>query len=100
VDDTVYAEQTGNGRGWKYTVESVNRWLGKIPEPVMRLDLEGLDEVQRRDAIEQWYAQEQQALQARTVVPPGEGQALLQKQLQELARQRGVLLGEDRGNAE
>ena len=86
-EDTVYAQQSGNGRGWKYTVESVNRWLGKLPESVKRLDLEGLDEVQRREAIEQWYAQEQQALLARTVVPQSEGQALLQKQLEELARQ-------------
>jgi TPR repeat protein len=99
-EDSVYAQQSGNGRGWKYTVESVNRWLGRIPEPVMRLDLEGLDEMQRRDAIEQWYAQEQQALLAKTAVPQGEDKALLQKQLQQLDQQRSVLLGEDRGSAE
>ena len=34
VEDTVYAQQTGNGRGWKYTVDSVNRWLSKLPESV------------------------------------------------------------------
>ncbi len=95
-DDTVYAEQGGNGRGWKYTVESVNRWLVKIPEPVMRLDLEGMEGTQRRAAIEQWYAQEQQALLAQTATSQGEAQTLLQKQLAQLEQQRSVLLSEDR----
>jgi TPR repeat protein len=99
-DDTVYAEQGASGKGWKYTVESVNRWLGKIPEPVMRLDLEGLDAVQRRNAIEQWYAQEQQALLAKSELPQGESKALLRKQLEQLDQQRSVLLKEDREAAE
>jgi TPR repeat protein len=98
--DTVYAQQSGNGRGWKYTVDSVNRWLSQIPEPVMRLVLEGLDEVQRRGAIEQWYAQEQQALLAKTAVSQGEGKTQLQKQLEQLLQQRSLLLGEDRETAE
>jgi TPR repeat protein len=33
-EDVVYEQQTGNGRGWKYTVESVNRWLARVPESV------------------------------------------------------------------
>jgi TPR repeat protein len=32
TEDVVYEQQTGNGRGWKYTVESVNRWLARVPE--------------------------------------------------------------------
>ena len=90
-EDTVYAQQTGNGRGWKYTVESVNRWLDKIPESVRRLDLEGLQGAQRQQAIDQWYAREQQALQAQTPAPEGEALALLQKQLDELEQQRAML---------
>ena len=90
-EDTVYAQQTGNGRGWKYTVESVNRWLDKIPESVRRLDLEGLQDPQRQQAIDQWYAQEQQALQAQTPAPEGEALALLQKQLDALEQQRTIL---------
>jgi TPR repeat protein len=81
---TVYAQQTGNGRGWKYTVESVNRWLSRIPEPVMRLDLEGLQGTQRQQAIEQWYAQEQLALKAQIPAPEG-------KALDDLEQQRAVL---------
>jgi TPR repeat protein len=83
-EDTVYAQQTGNGRGWKYTVESVNRWLSRIPEPVMRLDLEGLQGTQRQQAIEQWYAQEQLALKAQIPAPEG-------KALDDLEQQRAVL---------
>lgn len=30
-EDIVYEQKTGNGRGWKYTVESVRRWQAKIP---------------------------------------------------------------------
>ena len=56
-EDVVYEQQTGNGRSWQYTVDSVNRWLAKIPESVMRLDLEGLEAEQRQQAIEQWYAE-------------------------------------------
>ncbi len=99
-EDTVYSQQTGNGRGWKYTVDSVNRWLSKIPEPVTRLDLEGLDGAQRRAAIEQWYAQEQQTLLAQTAEAQDEAQIPLQKQLEQLEQQRNVLLNEDRGTAE
>jgi hypothetical protein len=93
-EDTVYAQQTGNGRGWKYTAESVNRWLDRIPAPVARLDIEGLDAVQRRDAIERWYAQERQALLAQIAASQGEPQTLLQKQLEQLDQQRSVLLNE------
>lgn len=82
--DTIYAQQTGNGRGWKYTVESVNRWLSRIPESVMRLDLEGLQGAQRQQAIEQWYAQEQLALNAQTPAPEGTA-------LDDLEQQRAVL---------
>jgi len=97
-EGTVYAQQTGNGRGWKYTVDSVNRWLGRIPEPVTRLDLEGLDGPQQRAAIEQWFAQEKQALLAQSADP--QGQASLQRQLGQLEQQRSVLLEADREAAE
>jgi TPR repeat protein len=94
-EDVVYEQQTGNGRSWKYTVESVNRWLARIPESVMRLDLEGLEGAQRRQAIEQWYAREQQRLRAQTPEPDSESQALLQQQLDALEQQRSVLLNAD-----
>jgi TPR repeat protein len=94
-EDTVYEQQTGNGRSWQYTVDSVNRWLTQIPESVMRLDLEGLEGAQRRQAIEQWYAREQQRLRAQTPEPDDEPQALLRQQLDELAQQRSVLLSAD-----
>jgi hypothetical protein len=90
-EDVVYEQQTGNGRSWQYTVDSVNRWLARIPESVMRLDLEGLDGERRRQAIEQWYAREQQLLRAQTTKPEGEAPVLLQKQLDELEQQRTVL---------
>ena len=96
ADDTVYAQQTGNGRGWKYTVASVNRWLDRIPETVMRLDLQGLSGSQRRTAIEQWFAQEQQMLLVQAAQPESAAQVLLQKQLEQLEQQRNVLLNEDR----
>ena len=91
-EDTVYEQQTGNGRSWQYTVESVNRWLARIPESVMRLDLEGLETAQRRQAIELWYAREQQRLRAQTPEPEDEAQVLLQQQLDALEQQRNVLL--------
>lgn len=98
--DTVYEQQTGNGRSWKYTVESVNRWLGRIPESVTRLDLEGLVGTQRREAIERWYAQEQQALLAQVDASSVGVQPPLQKQLEQLDQQRNALLNEDREAAE
>jgi hypothetical protein len=94
-EDTVYEQQTGNGRSWKYTMESVNRWLARIPESVMRLDLEGLKAEQRHQAIDQWYAGEQQRLRAQNTEPEDEAQVLLQQQLDALAQQRSVLLGAD-----
>jgi TPR repeat protein len=94
-EDVVYEQQTGNGRSWQYTVDSVNRWLAQIPESIMRLDLEGLDAEQRRQAIEQWYAQEQQRLQSLSPEPKGEAQILWQQQLDELQQQRSVLLSAD-----
>ena len=94
-EDVVYEQQTGNGRSWQYTVDSVNRWLAQIPESVMRLDLEGLEAEQRRQAIEQWYTREQQRLRAQTPEPAVESQVLRQQQLDELDQQRSVLLGAD-----
>ena len=75
-------------------MESVNRWLARVPEPVMRLDLEGVEGAQRHRAIEQWYAQEIKMLQSQTPAPEGEALARLNKQLDEIARQRAVLLSE------
>ena len=99
--DTVYEQQTGNGRGWKYTVDSVNRRLARVPEAVQRLDLEGLEGVQRRQAIEQWYAQERKILRAQTVAKQGEeAPALQQQQLAELEQQRTVLLNADPANTD
>jgi len=99
--DTVYEQQTGNGRGWKYTVDSVNRWLARVPEAVRRLDLEGLEGVQRRQAIEQWYAQERKILRAQSVAKQGEeAPALQQQQLAELEQQRTVLLKADPANTD
>lgn len=94
-EDVVYEQQTGNGRSWQYTVDSVNRWLAKLPESVMRLDLEGLEAEQRRQAIEQWYAQEQQRLLAQPPEPEDSAQALRRQRLDELNRQRSVLLDTD-----
>jgi TPR repeat protein len=85
-EDVVYEQQTGNGRSWQYTVDIVNRWLAKLPESVMRLDLEGLEAEQRRQTIEQWYSREQQRLRAQTP---------LQQQLDELDQQRSVLLSSE-----
>ena len=90
-EDTVYSQQTGNGRGWKYTVESVNRWLSKIPEPVMRLDLEGLQGAQRQQALEQWYAREQQSLQSQTPAPDPEALARHRQRLENLEQPRALL---------
>jgi hypothetical protein len=91
----VYEQQTGHGRSWQYTAEIVRRWLARVPESVQRLDLEDLEGAERRQLIEQWYEQEQQALQAQPPEPDGEALALLQKQLDELEQQRTVLLNED-----
>jgi TPR repeat protein len=93
--DVVYEQHTGNGRSWQYTVESVNRWLAQIPEAVMRLDLNGLEADQRRQAIEQWYLREQQLLRAQIPAAEVEAQALLQRQLDEIEQQRNVLLSTD-----
>jgi TPR repeat protein len=94
-DDVVYEQQTGNGRSWQYTVESVNRRLGRIPESVMRLDLEGLEGRPRSQAIEQWYVQERQTLLAQ--IPESEDEALSRRkqQLDALEQQRSVLLNDD-----
>jgi TPR repeat protein len=94
-EDVVYEQQTGNGRSWQYTVDSVNRWLAQIPESVMRLDLEGLDAEQRRQAIEQWYASEQQRLRAQIPEPEDSTQVSRQQRLDEIDQQRNVLLGAD-----
>ena len=92
-EDTVYEQQTGNGRSWKYTVDSVNRWLAQIPESVMRLDLEGLEAQQWQQAIEQWYASEQQRLRTQIPEPEDGTQVSRQQRLDELDQQRNVLLG-------
>ena len=92
-EDVVYEQQTGNGRSWQYTVDSVNRWLTQIPESVMRLDLEGLEAQQRQQAIEQWYASEQQRLRAQIPEPEDGTQVSRQQRLDELEQQRNVLLG-------
>jgi TPR repeat protein len=94
-EDVVYEQQTGDGRSWRYTVESVNRWLAQIPGSVMRLNLEGLETEQRRQAIEQWYAREQQRLRSPSPEAGDRSQLLRQQQLDELDRQRSVLLGTD-----
>ena len=91
----VYEQQTGTGRSWQYTVKSVRRWLARVPESLQRLDLEGLEGVQRQQAIEQWYAQEQQTLQAQNPAPEGEALAHKQQQLADLEQQRAVLLNAD-----
>jgi len=89
--DTVYEQKTGNGRSWIYTVEIVNHWLDRIPEPVKRLDLKDLEGALRQAAIEQWYRQERQALESQSA----QGDAFaLQKQLEQLEQQRSVLLNE------
>lgn len=46
-EDTVYHQQIGNGRSWKYIVESVHRWLAQVPEAGRRLHLEGLEGAQQ-----------------------------------------------------
>lgn len=48
--DTVYEHQTGGGRGWKYTVDSVNRWLARIPEPAKGLEGQGQENTKRGQA--------------------------------------------------
>jgi len=92
-EDVVYEQQTGNGRSWQYTVDNVNRWLTQIPESVMRLDLEGLEAQQRQQAIEQWYASEQQRLRAQIPEPEDGTPVSRQQRLDELEQQRNVLLG-------
>jgi len=92
-EDVVYEQQTGNGRSWQYTVDNVNRWLTQIPESVMRLDLEELEAQQRQQAIEQWYASEQQRLRAQIPEPEDGTQVSRQQRLDELGQQRNVLLG-------
>jgi TPR repeat protein len=99
-EDVVYEQQTGNGRSWQYTVKSVRRWLARVPESLQRLDLEGLEGAQRQQAIEQWYAQEQQTLQVQNPVPEGEALAHKQQQLADLEQQRAVLLNADPANAD
>jgi hypothetical protein len=71
---------------------SVNRWLEQIPESVTRLDLEGLEVEQRRQAIEQWYKREQRLLRAQTPTPENKARVLLQQRLDALEQQRNVLL--------
>lgn len=90
--DVIYEQKTSRG-SWQYTMRTMNNWLAQVPAAVQRLDLEGLQGEQRRRAIEQWYAQEREALQSQ---PPGpEGAALQQKQLDQLEQQRSVLLTGD-----
>ncbi len=95
-EDVVYEQQTGNGRAWQYKVKGVRRRLSRVPEFVQRLDLEGLEGVPRRQAIEQWYAQTQQTLRSQSPEPAGEALALLQQQFDDLEQLRSVLLNEDR----
>jgi TPR repeat protein len=94
-EDVVYLQKGRNGRSWSYTVDIVDRHLSRLPENLQRLDLEGLEGELRSEAIEQWYTEEQQRLQTQIQDSQSEDRAVLQKQLEELSKQRDVLLDED-----
>ena len=87
--DVIYEQQTHRG-SWQYTVRNVDRWLAQVPDYVRRLDLEGLQGVQRRKAIDRWYEQERDAILSQ--LPDGDGGTLAQqKTLDGLDHQYAVL---------
>ena len=53
----------------------------------MRLELEDLNEAQRRQALEQWCEQERQLLLSQIPQPEGKALALLQTQLDQIEQQ-------------
>ncbi len=62
IDGIVYKQRTSPTRSWHITVDSVKRRLDKIPDYIMRLDLEGLEGQHRITAINDWYEQERNKL--------------------------------------
>jgi len=96
--DVIYEQRTHRG-SWQYTVRIVNRWLEQVPDYVRRLDLEGLQGVQRRQAIDRWYEQEREALLSQ--LPELDGGTLTQqkKQLDGLDQQYALLSNKNQSMA-
>lgn len=65
IDDIVYEQKTSPTHSWNITVDSVKRRLNKLPDYIMRLDLEGLEGQRRITAINEWYEQERSTLDAK-----------------------------------
>ena len=96
--DVIYEQRTQSG-SWQYTVRNVNRWLEQVPDYVQRLDLEGLQGVQRRQAIDRWYEQERDALLSKLPEPDSGTLAQRKKQLDGLDQQYALLSNNNQSSA-
>ena len=96
-DKIVYQQQTAHDRSWYISVDSIKRRLARIPDFMMRLDLEGLDGNARTDAINAWYAQEHAQLIVEARTASGDTLSEFNTALATLESQRDLLLLPDRG---
>ena len=96
-ENIVYKQQTSPERAWHITVDSVKRRLQSIPDYMMRLDLEGLHGKHRTAAINRWYEQERNALDAKSKLVSDDDLIELNKILTTLRSQREVLLQTNHG---
>ena len=97
--DVIYEQRTHRG-SWQYTVRNVDRWLDQVPDYVRRLELEGLQGAQRRQAVDRWYKQERDALLSQLSELDGGTPDQQKKQLDGLDRQYAVLSKEDQSSAD
>ncbi|MEN8260272.1 MAG: hypothetical protein ABFS02_06755 [Pseudomonadota bacterium] len=91
----VYEQRTGEGRGWHVTAAHVKRWLERIPDFIMRLDLEDLHGAARRSALASWYERERGALVAKAKTARGDDRTQINNALVTLEMQRDLLLDAD-----
>ena len=90
VDKIVYEQKVSSG-SVLYTVETVNRWLGRIPAPITRLQLGGLQGDARAREINDWKEVENQLLKQKLESATVEEIAAYRKE-QELIEQQSRLL--------
>ena len=97
IDDIVYEQKTSPTRSWQITVDSVKRRLEKIPDYIMRLDLEGLKGQHRIIAINDWYETERSKLYAKMNSSDDENLSEIVTALSTLQSQHEILLKTDSG---
>ena len=96
-DDIVYQQQTSPTRSWHISVDSIKSRLQKIPDYIMRLNLEGVNEEQRTAVLNEWYERELDILYMKLEHAGDHEVSELNTALETLRAQHKVLLETNRG---